>query len=92
MRLSLFKAFVSTAICVLLVACGAGTQSEYDSYPGSAPGDKRVGTTGRSQTIADQKKEGTLFGPDGFNFLGGEEDKNQSGGTGIGVNRSESVV
>ncbi|RCK35445.1 hypothetical protein TH9_01745 [Thalassospira xiamenensis] len=84
--MSLFKAFASTAICALLVACGAGTQSEYDSYPGSAPGDKRVGTTGRSQTIADQKKEGTLFGPDGFNFLGGDESKNQGGGTGIGVN------
>lgn len=85
MRLSLVKLLASTMICMFVAAC-AGSQSDYDSYPGSAPGDKRVGTTGRSQTLADQKREGTLFGPDGFSFLGEDNNQQQGGGTGIGVN------
>ncbi|WP_404423521.1 DUF3576 domain-containing protein [Thalassospira australica] len=83
MGLPFVKICTVTALSAFVAAC-AGTQSDYDSYPGSAPGDQRV--LGRSQTIADQKKEGTLFGPDGFNFLGDDSNKQQGGGTGIGVN------
>ncbi len=86
MRLPLVKILLSCLVCVLITACGAGSQSDYDSYPGSAPGDQRDGRTGRSQTIADQKRDGTLFGPDGFNFLGDDSEAQQGGGTGIGVN------
>ena len=85
MRLSFVRVIAPITICMLLAAC-AGSQSDYDSYPGSAPGNKRDGTTGRAQTIADQKRDGNLFGPEGFNFLGDDNEKQQGGGTGIGVN------
>lgn len=85
MRLPLVKTLTFSVICMFLTAC-AGSQSDYDSYPGSAPGNQRTGTKGRAATTADLKKEGTLFGQDGLNIFGGEEKKNQGGGTGIGVN------
>jgi len=84
-RLPFVKVFASALICTLLGAC-AGSQADYDSYPGSAPGDQRVGTKGRAATTADIKEQGTLFGSDGLNFLGGDDTKQQGGGTGIGVN------
>ncbi len=85
MRLPLVKTLTFAVMSMFLTAC-AGSQSDYDSYPGSAPGNQRAGTKGRAATTADVKKEGTLFGQDGLNFLGGDDKKNQGGGTGIGVN------
>ena len=85
MRLPFVKVLTTSLISVLLAAC-AGSQSDYDSYPGSAPGDQRVGTKGRAATTADIKEQGTLFGSGGLNFLGGDENPQQGGGTGIGVN------
>lgn len=85
MQLPFVKVLTTSLISVLLTAC-AGSQSDYDSYPGSAPGDQRVGTKGRSATAADIKQGGTLFGSDGLNFLGGDDSPQQGGGTGIGVN------
>lgn len=85
MRLPFVKVLTTSLVSVLLAAC-AGSQSDYDSYPGSAPGDQRVGTKGRAATTADMKEQGTLFGPDGLNFLGGDDNQQQGGGTGIGVN------
>ncbi|SOC17379.1 protein of unknown function [Thalassospira xiamenensis] len=80
------KLLVPALVSFTLSACSGGSQSDYDSYPGSAPGDQRVGTKGRSATTADIKEQGTLFGPDGFNFLGNGSETQQGGGTGIGVN------
>ncbi|MBO6770372.1 MAG: DUF3576 domain-containing protein [Thalassospira sp.] len=66
------------------MASCAGKQADYDSFPGSAPGDERV--NGRSATRADLKKQGSVFGEDGLNIFGGEEAKPGTGGSGIGVN------
>ncbi len=85
MHNSVLKLSTVCSLLALLIGCSAGSQSDYDSYPGSAPGDKRVGTTGRTATVADVKNEGGLFGNDGLNIFGGEE-KKQEGGSGIGVN------
>ncbi|MEQ9347154.1 MAG: DUF3576 domain-containing protein [Thalassospira sp.] len=82
MNSSFAKILGIAAIYALLAGC-AGTQADYDSFPGSAPGDQRV--NGRAATRADMKEQGTLFGSDGLNIFGGE-DSQKGGGTGIGVN------
>tara|TARA_B100000674_G_scaffold89604_1_gene62152 strand:+ start:6689 stop:7426 length:738 start_codon:yes stop_codon:yes gene_type:complete len=84
-RNSVLKLSALCSLIVLLTGCGAGTQTDYDSYPGSAPGDQRVGTEGRAATKADVKERGGLFGGDGLNIFGGEE-KKEGPSSGIGVN------
>lgn len=78
-----------SAVCSLVAfvaGCTAGSQSDYDSYPGSAPGDQRVGTKGRAATQADIKEQGSLFGGNGLSVFGNEKGNPQGGGSGIGVN------
>ena len=81
---SSFVKILCVATLSAFVASCAGTQEDYDSFPGSAPGNRKV--NGRSATTADLKKEGTLFGQDGLNIFGGEDSQKGTGGTGIGVN------
>ncbi|CAM3392326.1 DUF3576 domain-containing protein [Thalassospira profundimaris] len=85
MRNSVLKLSALCSLVALLAGCGAGSQTDYDSYPGSAPGDQRVGTEGRAATKADVKERGGLFGGDGLNIFGGEE-KKEGPSSGIGVN------
>ncbi|KJE34273.1 hypothetical protein UF64_17560 [Thalassospira sp. HJ] len=68
----------------LIVSGCAGTQTDYDNFPGSAPGDQTV--NGRKATRADQKAQGSLFGSDGLSIFGGKDDEQQGAGSGIGVN------
>ncbi|RCK28073.1 DUF3576 domain-containing protein [uncultured Thalassospira sp.] len=82
MNSSFAKILTIATLSVFLASC-AGTEADYDSFPGSAPGDRKI--NGRSATRADLKKEGTLFGEDGLNIFGGEDSK-QGQGSGIGVN------
>lgn len=70
------------AVTLILAGCSYGT-ADYDSFPGSAPGDQTV--NGRKATRADLKNEGSVFGEGGLNIFGGEESQ-QGGGSGIGVN------
>ncbi len=84
-RNSVLKLSALCSLVALLAGCAAGSQTDYDSYPGSAPGDQRVGTEGRAATKADMKERGSLFGGDGLNIFGGEE-KKEGSGSGIGVN------
>ncbi|MCC9621185.1 DUF3576 domain-containing protein [Thalassospira sp. MA62] len=86
MRHSVLKLSAVCSLVAFLAGCGAASQSDYDSYPGSAPGDQRVGTEGRAATKADIKERGGLFGDDGLNIFGGEDKQPQGGGSGIGVN------
>ncbi|WP_417835477.1 DUF3576 domain-containing protein [Thalassospira tepidiphila] len=80
---SSFKSLIAGASAAFILAgCSAGTV-DYDSFPGSAPGDQKV--NGRNATRADLKKEGSVFGDGGLNIFGGEEPQ-QGGGSGIGVN------
>ena len=86
-RNSILKLSALCSLAALLAGCAPGTQADYDSYPGSAPGDQRVGTEGRAATKADVKERGGLFGGDGLNIFGnGDNDGQQGGGSGIGVN------
>ncbi|MFH1805692.1 MAG: DUF3576 domain-containing protein [Pseudomonadota bacterium] len=80
---SLAKIGSLVAMSLILSAC-SGSTTDYDSFPGSAPGNERV--NGRSATVADMKARGGLFGADGI--LGGSDDsqQQQGGGSGIGVN------
>jgi len=84
-RNSILKLSALCSLVAVLAGCAPGTQADYDSYPGSAPGDQRVGTEGRAATKADVKERGGLFGGDGLNIFGGEE-KKEGPGSGIGVN------
>ncbi|WP_412777726.1 DUF3576 domain-containing protein [Thalassospira lucentensis] len=85
MRPPFVKICTVFVVCAFVSAC-AGSQSDYDSYPGSAPGDQRTGTKGRAATVADQKAGGSVFGDGGLNIFGGEDSKQQGTGSGIGVN------
>ncbi|WP_276653330.1 DUF3576 domain-containing protein [Thalassospira lucentensis] len=80
---SSFAKILGVATLSAFLAGCAGTQSDYDSYPGSASGDQRI--NGRAATRADIKEQGTLFGSDGLNIFGGEDSKKGTG-SGIGVN------
>ncbi len=84
-RYSILKLSALCSLVALLAGCAPGSQADYDSYPGSAPGDQRVGTEGRAATKADVKERGGLFGGDGLNIFGGEE-KKEGSSSGIGVN------
>lgn len=81
---SSFAKFATIAALSAFLASCAGSQADYDSFPGSAPGDQKV--NGRKATRADLKEQGSLFGGDGLNIFGGEEAKPGAGGSGIGVN------
>ncbi|OSQ45804.1 DUF3576 domain-containing protein [Thalassospira sp. MCCC 1A01428] len=83
MTVSKLKLIAACTLVSALAACSGASQSDYDNYPGSAPGNDRV--LGRSATIADKKKQGSVFGDDGLNIFGSDS-KKQQGGTGIGVN------
>lgn len=81
---SSFAKFLTIASVSAFLAGCAGTQADYDSFPGSAPGDQKV--NGRKATRADLKEQGSLFGDGGLDIFGGEDNQKGSGGTGIGVN------
>ncbi|MDP2699231.1 DUF3576 domain-containing protein [Thalassospira sp.] len=78
---SLAKIGSLIAMSLILSAC-AGTQADYDSFPGSAPGNERI--NGSSATIADMKERGSLLGDGGL--FGSGDNPQQGGGSGIGVN------
>lgn len=81
--LSSFKSQISAAAIVLVLAgCSYGSV-DYDQFPGSANTDERV--NGRTMTRAQEQERGGLFGSEGLNIFGGE-DEQQGGGSGIGVN------
>lgn len=80
---SALKFLTATTVLLTLAACGGASQSDYDSYPGSAPGNERI--LGRSATIADKKQQSGLFGDKGLDIFGSDKKTNQNGG-GIGVN------
>lgn len=81
---SSFKSLVAGAtVALILGGCSFGT-ADYDQFPGSANTDERV--NGRAMTRAQEKERGGLFGSDGLNIFGGDEDSQQGGGSGIGVN------
>lgn len=79
---SLKSMVLGAGVLFLLSGCGA-TTVDYDQFPGSANTDERI--NGRAMTRAQEKERGGLFGSDGLNIFGGE-DKQQGGGSGIGVN------
>lgn len=83
MNSSFAKILCIATLSAFLAAC-AGTQADYDSFPGSAPGDQKV--NGRKATRADLKEQGSLFGEGGLGIFGDEENKQGGGGSGIGVN------
>lgn len=83
MTFSSLKSLVAGAgFALVLTGCGY-TSVDYDQFPGSANTDERV--NGRAMTRAQEKERGGIFGSDGLNIFGGEEQQ-QGGGTGIGVN------
>ncbi|WP_349595089.1 DUF3576 domain-containing protein [Thalassospira sp. NFXS8] len=83
MTVSKLKLIAACTLVSALAACSGASQSDYDNYPGSAPGNERI--LGRSATRADMKKQGGVFGDEGLNIFGSDS-KKQQGGTGIGVN------
>ena len=84
MNRSFAKFLTIASVSAFLAGC-AGTQADYDSYPGSAPGDQKV--NGRKATRADIKEQGSLFGEGGLDIFGGEDSQQGTGGgSGIGVN------
>lgn len=77
------KKFFGLSVVAMLLAGCAGTQTDYDQFPGSAQTDQRV--NGQAMTRAQEKQQGKLFG-DGLNLFGSDKKNNQNDGGGIGVN------